>query len=69
MATWRSQIEALSNSYTVVAWDAPGSGASSDVLESFRLPDYADCLASLVSALNLERLVIVGLSFGGAPGY
>lgn len=66
LATWRSQIEALSNSYTVVAWDAPGSGASSDVPESFRLPDYADCLASLMSALNLGRLVIVGLSFGGA---
>ena len=27
LATWRSQIEALSDSYTVVAWDAPGSGA------------------------------------------
>src|SRR5829696_1059396 len=64
--TWRRQIEALSTSYTVVAWDAPGSGASSDVPESFRLPDYADCLAGLVSALMLEQPVIVGLSFGGA---
>jgi pimeloyl-ACP methyl ester carboxylesterase len=34
--------------------------------ESFRLPDYADCLAGLVSGLALERLVVVGLSFGGA---
>jgi pimeloyl-ACP methyl ester carboxylesterase len=66
MATWRSQIEALSTSYTVVAWDTPGSGESSEVPESFRLPDYADCLAGLVSALTLERPVIVGLSFGGA---
>jgi pimeloyl-ACP methyl ester carboxylesterase len=64
--TWRRQIEALSTSYTVVAWDPPGSGASSDVPESFRLPDYADCLAGLVSALMLEQPVIVGLSFGGA---
>src|SRR5829696_6772325 len=58
--TWRRQIEALSTSYTVVAWDPPGSGASSDVPESFRLPDYADCLAGLVSALMLEEPVIVG---------
>src|SRR5215203_1295907 len=64
--TWRRQIEALSTSYTVVAWDPPGSGASSNVPESFRLPDYADCLAGLVSALMLEQPVIVGLSFGGA---
>ena len=66
LATWRHQIEALSDSYSVVAWDPPGSGGSSDVPESFRLPDYADCLAALVSALRLEKLVIAGLSFGGA---
>src|SRR5688572_9964528 len=55
--TWRRQIEALSTSYTVVAWDPPGSGASSDVPESFRLPDYADCLAGLVSALTPAEFV------------
>jgi pimeloyl-ACP methyl ester carboxylesterase len=65
-ATWRNQIEALSASNTVVAWDAPGSGDSADVPESFRLPDYADCLAGLLSALRLEQPVLVGLSFGGA---
>ena len=53
--TWRSQIESLSDSYTVVAWDPPGAGGSSDVSESFRLPDYADCLAGLLSALELEQ--------------
>ena len=66
VATWHSQIEALSDTNAVLAWDAPGSGVSSDVPESFRLPDYADCLAGLVSRLELERLVVVGLSFGGA---
>lgn len=66
MITWRHQLDALSSAYTVVAWDAPGSGESSDVPESFRLPEYADCLAGVMSALRLERAVIVGLSFGGA---
>jgi pimeloyl-ACP methyl ester carboxylesterase len=65
-ATWRHQIDALSDSYTVVAWDTPGLGASSDVPESFRLRDYADCLGGLVSALDLKQPVLVGLSFGGA---
>ena len=65
-ATWRHQIAALSRSHTVVAWDAPGSGGSLDVPESFRLPDYADCLAKFVSLLELDPADVVGLSFGGA---
>ena len=28
--SWRRQIEALANEFTVVAWDAPGAGGSSD---------------------------------------
>jgi pimeloyl-ACP methyl ester carboxylesterase len=28
--TWRRQLEALSDQFTVVAWDAPGAGGSSD---------------------------------------
>lgn len=62
---WRRQIDGLSDEFTVVAWDAPGSGASSDPPESFRMPDYADCLAGFVDALGLGRPHVVGLSFGG----
>lgn len=65
-STWSSQIEALSDEFTVVAWDAPGAGRSSDPPERFRLPDYADCLAAFVSALGLGRPHLIGLSFGGA---
>src|SRR2546425_2513964 len=64
--TWRRQIEGLSDTFTVVAWDAPGSGRSSDPPESFRMPDYADCLAGFVDALSLGRPHVAGLSFGGA---
>lgn len=64
-ATWRHQIDALSDEFTVVAWDAPGIGRSSDPPESFRLADYADCLASFVDALGLGRPHVAGLSFGG----
>lgn len=66
LGTWRPQLDALSSSYTVVAWDTPGSGRSADVPETFRLPDYAACLAGVMSALELERPLLVGLSFGGA---
>ncbi len=62
---WRRQLDALSDEFTVVAWDAPGCGQSSDPPESFRLPGYADCLAGFIAALGLERPHVLGLSFGG----
>lgn len=62
---WRRQIDGLSDEFTVVAWYAPGSGRSSDPPESFRMPDYADCLAGFVDALGLGRPHVAGLSFGG----
>jgi pimeloyl-ACP methyl ester carboxylesterase len=61
---WRRQMDALAGEYTVVAWDAPGNGRSEDPPESFRMPDYADCVAGLVRALELDRPHVVGLSFG-----
>ena len=63
---WRPQFEALCDEFTVVAWDAPGAGASSDPPESFGMAGYADCLASFLRALGLAQAHIVGLSFGGA---
>ena len=61
---WRRQLDGLSEEFTVVAWDAPGCGGSSDPPESFRMPDYADCLAALIEALGLERPHVLGLSWG-----
>jgi pimeloyl-ACP methyl ester carboxylesterase len=63
--TWHRQLDGLSDEFTVVAWDAPGAGASSDPPEGFGLPDYADCLAGFVDALGLGRPHVAGLSFGG----
>ncbi|MEO8638526.1 MAG: alpha/beta hydrolase [Chloroflexota bacterium] len=63
---WRGQIDELSDEFTVVAWDAPGAGRSDDPPPSFRMADYADCLAEVIGALNLERPHIAGLSFGSA---
>jgi pimeloyl-ACP methyl ester carboxylesterase len=62
---WRRQLEALSAEFTVVAWDAPGCGQSSDPPETFALRDYADCLAAFIGALGLERPHVLGLSWGG----
>jgi pimeloyl-ACP methyl ester carboxylesterase len=64
VGTWRYQLETLSDEFTVVAWDAPGAGHSSPAPESFRLPNYADCLYGFISALKLTHPYVAGLSFG-----
>jgi pimeloyl-ACP methyl ester carboxylesterase len=35
---WRPQIAGLSDEFTLVAWDEPGAGRSSDVPVGFDLP-------------------------------
>ena len=61
---WRLQVEGLADEFEVIAWDAPGCGASSDVPETWRLPDYADALAGFLGALGVDRPHLVGLSWG-----
>lgn len=51
-STWHHQLEAFADDFTVVAWDMPGAGRSSDPPESFRLPDYADCLTRFAGHLS-----------------
>ncbi len=63
---WRVELESLSDVFTVVAWDAPGCGGSSDPPDHFRLSEYAECLDLFISALGLERPHILGHSWGSA---
>ena len=38
---WQPQLAALADEFTVVAWDEPGAGRSSDVPAGFDLAEYA----------------------------
>lgn len=62
---WRRQLAELADEFTVVAWDEPGAGGSSEVPENFGLADYADCLAAFIDALELAPAHVAGLSWGG----
>jgi pimeloyl-ACP methyl ester carboxylesterase len=62
---WQPQLAALADGFTVVAWDEPGAGRSSDVPADFTLADYADCLAAVVGALDFGPAHVAGLSWGG----
>ncbi len=60
---WAEQRE-LAGELTLVAWDAPGCGGSSDPPGTFRMEDYAAALAGFVETLGLECAHVVGHSFG-----
>ena len=62
---WRPQLAALADEFTVIAWDEPGAGGSSDVPSDFALADYANSLATLIDALELGPAHVAGLSWGG----
>jgi len=61
---WRPQVAGLCDDFTVIAWDEPGAGRSSDVPADFGLAGYATALAALVETLGAPAHVC-GLSWGG----
>jgi pimeloyl-ACP methyl ester carboxylesterase len=64
--SWMRQLDGLSDEFTVLAWDAPGCGQTTDVPESWRLPEFADALAAWLHALNVKRPHLLGLSWGSS---
>jgi pimeloyl-ACP methyl ester carboxylesterase len=64
-ASWVQQFEALGGARRVLAWDAPGYGASTPVTSvSPVAADYARVLADWLDALRITRCVLVGHSLG-----
>ena len=61
---WQWMLPDLSRDHTVLAWDAPGFGESSDIDDDWRAPRFADALAAFIAALGFERPHLVGHSFG-----
>ena len=47
-----AQLEALCDEFTVVVWMPPAGGPDTPP-ESFRMADFADCLAGFTAALGL----------------
>lgn len=61
---WGPQLEGLSDEFTVIAWDAPGCGGSSDPPETFGRDEYGHCLEAFLDELALDRPHVLGLSLG-----
>lgn len=64
--SWESQMIFLaSQGYRVVAHDRRGHGRSSQPWEGNDMDHYADDLAAVISALDLDDITMVGFSTGG----
>src|SRR6476661_4516925 len=62
---FNNQLDGLSDAYDVLAWDAPGYGASDDPDSNWTIGDYADAAIGLLDALGIERAGLLGQSWGG----
>lgn len=64
-ASWVQQFEVLGETRRVLAWDAPGYGASTPVAaDSPAAADYEVVLKEWLDALGIERCVLLGHSLG-----
>jgi 3-oxoadipate enol-lactonase len=64
-AMWQPQIDVLSERFRVIAPDLRGFGESTVPPGPYAMEIFADDLAELLDALNVERVVLGGLSMGG----
>jgi len=63
--TWEQVIPQLACDYAVVAPDLVGHGASAKPPGDYSLGAQASALRDLLSILDIERVTVVGQSFGG----
>ena len=56
---------AISEKYTVVAFDFPGFGQSEEPGEPWSVSDYADLTIKFINSFGCERVILLGHSFGG----
>ncbi len=62
---WTPVIEALGNTYDIIAPDARGHGLSDAPASGYSTQDHADDVAEFVHALGLHNLIVLGHSMGG----
>lgn len=63
---WESQMDALDDAYTTIAYDVRGHGHTGGSEEKpYSIDLFAADLDALLDALDIDRAVICGLSMGG----
>ena len=63
--TWESVIDSLARRYTVIAPDLLGHGLSDKPRADYSVGGYANGMRDLLTCLGIDRVTVVGHSFGG----
>ncbi len=63
--TWEPVIESLARRYTVIAPDLLGHGLSDKPRADYSVGGYANGMRDLLTCLGIDRVTVVGHSFGG----
>lgn len=64
-STWQPQLDFLSTSYRVIAYDIRGYGQSEKGAHKASINLFATDLVAFMDALNIEKAIVCGLSMGG----
>lgn len=65
MPAWKMNVDALSKSYRVIAFDLPGYGKSTKSADDYSIPFFAESVTMLMDELDIEQAAIAGHSMGG----
>ncbi|MFC0397373.1 3-oxoadipate enol-lactonase [Paraburkholderia rhizosphaerae] len=68
LSMWKPQIDALSRSFTVLAYDIRGHGGSGATPGDYTLELLAHDVLALLDTLDIDQAHYVGLSLGGMIG-
>lgn len=63
--TWTPVIRELAEHYTVIAPDLLGHGESAKPRADYSVAGYANGMRDLMTVLNIDKVTVVGHSFGG----
>jgi len=63
--TWEPVIDALARRYTVIAPDLLGHGLSAKPRADYSVGGYANGMRDLITLLGIDKVTVVGHSFGG----
>ena len=62
---WYGFVPTLTDEYDVLLWDYLGQGESSAEDVPYEIPRFCDYLAMILDGVGLERVHLMGISYGG----
>lgn len=62
---WQNQVPVFAKTHQVVTIDLPGHGEAGQGRKSWTIENYADDVNTVITKLNLKRVILIGSSMGG----